>query len=112
MNLKVERQVVRHRIKVEALEVNESPGTGTYILDLSPLGMRLETPIPFAKMDLVSIKFQLPGETEEMLVGGKVMWIRPMVTPPPRFLMGLKLFVPQWQLDLLGRQWRGYKQAE
>jgi len=110
--VKVERKVVRHRTRLEALEVNEAPGTGTYILDLSALGMRIETPIAFPPNKLVSLKFRLPGETEEMLVGGKVMWVRPMLTPPPRFLVGLKLLVPQWQLDQLGRMWKGYKQAD
>jgi len=110
--VRVERKVVRHQTRLEALEVNEAPGTGTYILDLSALGMRIETPITFPPHDLVSLKFCLPGETEEVLVGGKVMWVRPMLTPPPRFLVGLKLLVPQWQLDQLGRQWRGYQQAD
>jgi Tfp pilus assembly protein PilZ len=106
--MRVERKVLRFLARIEALEVNESPGTGTYILDLSALGMKIETPIPFAKRDPVSLKFLIPGETEEVLVGGQVMWIRPMLTPPPRFLVGLKLFLPQWKLDRLGRHWQGH----
>ena len=107
--MKVERKVVRFSTRLETLEINEMPGKGTFILDLSALGMRLETPLPLAPRDLVSIKFFPPGETEAVLVGGKVMWVRPMLTPPPRFIIGLRLFLPQWKLDRLGRQWQGFK---
>ena len=110
--MRVERKVVRHQTRLEALQVNEAPGTGTFILDLSALGMRIETPHAFPPNQTVSIKFSLPGDPEEVLVGGKVMWVRPMLTAPPRFVVGLKLFLPQWQLDHIGRQWQGYKLAE
>ena len=110
--MKIERQVARFRTSIEALQVNESPGTGTFVQDISALGMKIETSMPFALRDLVSLKFALPGEPEEIVVGGKVMWIRPTLTSPPRFLVGLKLFLPQWQMDHLGRCWQGYKVVE
>jgi Tfp pilus assembly protein PilZ len=112
LKMKIERKVVRFQTKIEALQVNESPGTGTFLSDLSALGMKIETPIPFALRDLVSLKFLIPEETEEILVGGKVMWVRPLLSDPPRFLVGVKLFLPQWQLDHLGRRWQWYKVME
>ena len=110
--MRIQRRVVRHPTRLEVLEVNETSGTGTYILDVSALGIRLETPIPFAQRDLLSIKFLIPGETRELLVGGKVMWIRPLPTPPERFIVGMRLFVPQWHLYRIGRQWQGLKQID
>ncbi len=98
---RIARRVKRLSVKLAVREINGQPVTETFILDISSLGARLETSTPLAPRCPVRILASLPGINQEMELSGQVMWMRPRLEAPGRFQMGLRFYVPQWDLDRL-----------
>ncbi|MBW1918296.1 MAG: PilZ domain-containing protein [Deltaproteobacteria bacterium] len=101
------RRSRRYLIQVELLELNNKPGAGNYLRDLSAMGARLETATSFVARTPVEFTFILPGEEEAMRLGGQVVWARPVIGKLSRYLVGVKLFQTLWELDLWSRRWEG-----
>jgi hypothetical protein len=74
-------------------EINQQPGAGTFIKDLSPLGAKLETPLSFLPGDTVEFSYLRPGEEREIHHWGQVVWVLPSPDKPGHFLMGIEFFL-------------------
>ena len=98
------RKSRRFAIRLEHKEINGKPGTGTYLLDLSATGAKLESPTAFALNNPVNFTFIFPAENKEFRLGGRVVWVRPLMGQPARYLIGLQLFQSLWELDFLARR--------
>lgn len=83
--------------------LNGQPVTDTFLLDLSALGDRLESSTPLALRYPVEISFLLSGAQTETKLAGVVVWVRPLVATPRRYLMGLEFYGCYWDIDQLGR---------
>ena len=87
----------REQRKVELLEtkeINSQPGDGTYLLDHSQLGAKLETHLTLSPGDAVEFIYIRPGETRETRCWGQVVWVLPSSTKPGRYLLGVEFLSP------------------
>lgn len=91
-------------VQVQVLELNGRPMTNTHFLDISPHGARLEAPFPLFPHFRVNIRFLLPGTDNEASMFAHVMWVRPIVTSPGRYQIGLRFNNPLWELVKLFRE--------
>lgn len=87
----------RHPRTVELLEIkelNRQPGDGSFILDHSPFGAKLESPLAFEAGDVVGFSYQRPGEEQATRCYGRVVWVLPVPFKPGRFFVGVEYFRP------------------
>jgi hypothetical protein len=83
----------RHERTVELLEIkeiNRQPGDGSFVLDHSPAGAKLETPLAFAPGEVVEFSYQRPGEKQETRHWGQVVWVLPVPGKSGRFFLGVE----------------------
>lgn len=74
-------------------EINHQPGDDSFVLDHSPLGAKLETPLIFTPGDSVEFSYLRPGEEQETSHWGHVVWTLPSPNKPGHFLMGVEFFL-------------------
>lgn len=79
---------------LEIKEINRQPGDGTYLLDHSHSGAKLETPLTFSLGEAVEFAYLKPGEAQETRHWGQVVWVLPSPTKPGRYLLGLEFLLP------------------
>lgn len=103
MKKRVIRRTQRYRVHLEVAEMNGQRVTDTFVTDLSSLGARIEAASPLAARKHVELTLRRSAQ-EALDLSGQVVWIRPLLTNPGRFQMGLNFFSPRWDIDRLGRQ--------
>lgn len=103
MKQRAHRRSQRYAVHLEVKTINGQPVADTFVLDISSLGARLESPLGLAPMRQVEFTFFLPGGDTETRLVGTVVWMRPVLGAPGRFQMGLKFFSTFWGIDQLGR---------
>jgi len=96
---KVNRKFVRYKVDWEVKTFNGQPVPATFLFDLSAIGAMVEGTKPLAPGNHVEFTYLRPGDDRERSHAGVVMWMRPLVHKPGRFLMGIKFFVADWPLD-------------
>ena len=106
MQKKIPRRVMRYPVRLELAEINGQSAQGSYVLDISALGAKLETVAPLSPRELVDFAFFLPEEHTPRRLAGQVVWMRPAPTAPERFWVGVRLLQSVWELDQLGRRWQ------
>ena len=77
---------------LEIKEINHRSGEGSQVLDISPLGAKLETPFTFSPGEAVEFTYLRPGEEQEHRRWGQAIWVLPAPNKPGRYLVGLELF--------------------
>ncbi len=97
------RRAQRYPVNLPVAELNGRQVAGTFVVDLSSLGARIEATAPLSTRNHVEMTISLPDQ-EPLVLSGQVAWLRPMVNAPGRFQMGVCFFNPQWDLDSLGRR--------
>ncbi len=107
-----QRQARRFSTRIPIQQINGRPTPDSYILDLSSLGLKIESPVPLAVNEPVELSFTLPHKEQSVRMAGLVVWNRPAPPYGTRFFLGVKLFVPQWEIDVLARQWEGLAARE
>ena len=103
MKQRVPRRAQRYAVNLEVKTLNGQPASETYLLDISSLGARLESPLGLAPMKQVEFSVTFPGTDAETRLVGTVVWMRPVLGAPGRFQMGLKFITTFWLVDQLGR---------
>ncbi len=104
MKPRIPRKALRYPVSLEVAELNGRPGEGTRILDLSAQGAKLETLEPVPRRELVDFAFTSPVSPETIHLAGQVVWIRPALEAPGRYLVGVKLLQSCWELVQLTRR--------
>ena len=90
------RRVPRSSVRFQVTAINDKPAPNAFILDISPLGAKIESPplaIPAMSLEL---KFLVPGESLETRVIGEVVWL----VGSGLFglnLMGISFLKPYWE---------------
>jgi hypothetical protein len=90
------RRVPRSSVRFQVTAINDKPAPNAFILDISPLGAKIESPplaIPAMSLEL---KFLVPGESLETLVIGEVVWLAAMELFGLN-LMGISFLKPYWE---------------
>jgi hypothetical protein len=103
MKQRVARRAQRYPTHLAVKKINGQPVADTFVVDLSAMGARLESSIPMSPRNLVEFDLLLPGADTETRFTGAVIWMKPMMSAPGRFQMGLKFFTSYWDIDMLGR---------
>jgi hypothetical protein len=86
------RRVPRAVALLELKEINNQPGAGSFMLDHSPLGAKLETRLTFAPGDFVEFSYIRPGQEKEIHHWGKVIWVLPSSEKPGFNRLGVEFF--------------------
>jgi len=90
------RRVSRSDVRFQITAINGKPAPDAFILDISPLGAKLESPpltIPAMSLEL---HFLVPGEGQETRVLGDVVWLVGS-EPLGINLMGISFLNPYWE---------------
>jgi hypothetical protein len=81
---------------LQVTAINGKPAPNVFILDISPLGAKMESPplaIPAMSLEL---KFLVPGESLETRTIGEVVWLVGS-GPFSLNLMGISFLKPYWE---------------
>jgi len=90
------RRVPRTCVRFQVTTINDKPACDAFILDISPLGAKMESPplaIPAKSLELT---FLVPGESLENQAIGEVVWL----VGSKLFglnLMGISFLKPHWE---------------
>jgi hypothetical protein len=103
MKQRITRRAQRYPVHLEINSLNGKPAGGSFIVDLSALGAKLESSTPLSPRHQVEFTFTLPGCAAETKAVGTVVWMRPLLTAPGRYHMGIKFFNSVWEIDQMGR---------
>jgi len=87
------RRAPRKAELLEIKEINRQPGAGTFMLDHSHLGAKLESPLTFTPGDAVEFSYIRPGEEKETYHWGQVVWVLPSPDKPGHSLVGVEFLV-------------------
>jgi hypothetical protein len=90
------RRVPRSDVRFQVTAINGKPAPNAFILDISPLGAKMESPpltIPVVSLEL---KFLVPGEGQETRAMGEVVWLAGS-KPLDLNLMGISFLKPYWE---------------
>lgn len=90
MEKKVTRRAKRYPVHLEVKELNGQPVADTYLIDISTLGGRLESPTPLALRDQVEFSFYLPDADSETRLAGVVVWVQPAAGKPGHYHLGVE----------------------
>jgi PilZ domain len=103
MMRRIERQAQRYPAKLKVNTVNGRPVNDIFLLDISALGAKMESSTPLATRNFVEMGVLLTGAQHETKLAGMVIWIRPLMATPGRYLMGIEFHQRFWNIDQLGR---------
>jgi hypothetical protein len=90
------RRVSRTDVRFQVTAINGKPAPETFLLDISPLGAKMESPpldIPASSLELT---FLVPGESLENQAEGEVVWLVGSKLIGLN-LMGISFLKPHWE---------------
>ena len=90
------RRIQRSSIRFQVTAINGNPWPNAYILDVSPLGAKIELPPLAIPAKLLELTFLVPGESLETRVIGEVVWLAYSELFVLNF-MGLSFLKPYWE---------------
>jgi len=90
MKPRVTRRAQRHQVYLEVKELNGQPVTDTRILDISTVGVRLESSLPLEPKSPIEFTFHQPSESTETRVSGTVVWMKAAEGKPGRYYLGVE----------------------
>jgi hypothetical protein len=99
------RRALRFVNRMELKEINQKPGAGVFLVDISAVGARIEAPFAPALWSLVEFTLSPPGGNSPATFKGKVIWMRPVISSPGRFSFGVDFLHPRWDIDQMARRW-------
>ena len=96
----ITRKCLRYPVDWQVKTCNGQPVAQTSLLDISPIGARIEGPQPLYQKRHVEFTYVMPGDDKQRRHTGVVMWMRPLTHKPGRYQMGVEFHQPNWSLDL------------
>lgn len=101
---RIPRRAQRYQVRWSVTRINDHTQTEAWVVDISCLGARLETPAALAPGLPVKFTVLLPEGPKELTLHGRVVWMRPLLVTPPRFVQGLQFYQPHWDLEPVARR--------
>jgi Flp pilus assembly CpaE family ATPase len=86
----ITRRAKRYPVHLEVKELNGQPVAATYLIDISTLGARLESPTPLTPMDQVELSFHQPNADSETRLAGVIVWVQAAAGKTGHYHMGIK----------------------
>ena len=99
---RTQRQVQRFPVRLALHELNGQPASDSYLVDISSLGARLESPVYLRPHTPVDLVVRFPWMENNTRLAGQIKWIKQV--NGDRFTMGLRFYQTFWELDMLARQ--------
>jgi hypothetical protein len=90
------RRIPRSYVRFQVTAINGKPAPNAFILDISPLGAKMESPPLAVPAMSLELKFLVPGESLETRAIGEVVW-RVSSGLFSLNLMGISFLKPYWE---------------
>ena len=100
---RVPRRAQRYPVRWAVSEINGKPARDAWMVDVSCMGARLDTTAALGPNMPVRFTVVLPDGATEIVVNGRVVWMRPVFTARGRFHQGVQFYGINWELDHLAR---------
>ena len=84
-------------------EINCKPAKDAWLVDVSCMGARLDTTAALGPNTPVKFTVVLPDGETELVVNGRVIWMRPVFSSRGRFHQGIQFYGINWDLDRLAK---------
>ena len=101
---RVPRRAQRYQVSWSVTEINGKPVRDSWMVDVSCMGARLDTPAALSPNMPVRFTVVLPDGETELPVNGRVAWMRPVFTARGRFHQGIQFYGINWDLDRLAKK--------
>ena len=101
---RVPRRAQRYSVRWAVTEINGMPTRDTWMVDVSCMGARLDTTSALNPNMPVKFTLILPDGDRELMVNGRVIWMRPVFYSHGRFHQGIQFYGINWDLDSLAKQ--------
>ena len=98
------RKFLRHKVELEVKTINGQPVVETKLLDISAMGALIEGPNPLSPYTQVDFIYLRPGDGQERSYKAVVKCMRPLLSCPGRYQMGVQFNEIDWMLDQELRQ--------
>lgn len=98
---RIPRRAQRYAVRWPVKEINGAPAQDSWVVDISSLGARLETTKALSPNSPVEFTVLLPDSEQVLTLSGRVVWMRPIFTPPGHYHQGLQFYSPNWDLEQL-----------
>ncbi len=92
MKQRASRRAQRYQVHFEVKELNGHRVTDTYVIDISTVGARLESPTPLELKDQVLFSFIPPNEDSETSLAGTIVWVKSAGEKTGRYHIGVEFF--------------------
>ena len=90
------RRVPRSYARFQVTAINDKPAPDAFILDISPLGAKMESPPLAIPAMTLELNFLVPGESLETRAIGEVVWLEGSGLFGLN-LMGISFLKPYWE---------------
>jgi hypothetical protein len=85
-------------------EINGKPVRDAWMVDVSCMGARLDTAAALSPNMPVKFTLVLPDDDTELVVNGRVIWMRPIFSSRGRFHQGIQFYGINWDLDRMAKK--------
>ena len=101
---RVPRRAQRYQVHWAVSEINGKPARDAWMVDVSCMGARLDTTAALSPNTPIKFPILLPDGETELVVNGRVIWMRPIFSSRGRFQQGVQFYGINWDLDRLAKQ--------
>ena len=101
---RVPRRAQRYPVRWAVSHINGQPAQDAWVVDVSCMRARLETPFSLSPNMPVTFTVSLPDETKELNLTGRVVWMRPIFSKLGRYHQGVEFHGLHRDLDRLGKK--------
>jgi hypothetical protein len=100
---RVPRRAQRYPVRWAVSEINGQPAQDAWVVDVSCMGARLETTLALSPNMSITFTVSFPDEMTELMLTGRVIWMRPIFSNLGRYHQGVQFYGVNWDLDRLGK---------
>ena len=100
---RVPRRAQRYPVRWAVSEINCKPAKDAWLVDVSCMGARLDTTAALGPNTPIKFTVVLPDGETELVVNGRVIWMRPVFSSRGRFHQGIQFYGINWELDRMAK---------
>jgi PilZ domain len=101
---RVPRRAQRYQVHWAVTEINGKPVRDSWVVDVSCMGARLDTPSSLGPNMSIKFTIVLPDGVTSLEVNGRVVWMRPIFAIRGRFHQGIQFYGINWDLERLAKK--------
>jgi PilZ domain len=101
---RVPRRAQHYQVAWAVTEINGKPARDSWMVDVSCMGARLDTSCALSPNMPVKFTVVLPDGETELVVNGRVIWMRPVFASRGRYHQRIQFQGINWDLDRLAKR--------